>query len=315
MCPPEYYKIQYTINPWMKNQVGQVHPQWARQQWNDFFSTLREHAEIMLIEPRPHVPDMVFTANAGLLWRNKFIPSRFRHQERRAEEPCFKKWFQAQNCEIVEWKEPCYFEGAGDALFQPGRDLIWAGHGFRTDARALDLLEKELRVRVIGLRLIDPRFYHLDTCFCPLADDQVMYYPPAFDAASRQRIEENVRPENRIIVSTDDALQFACNAVLVDKTILMNHAGAHLKKRLENAGYSVHIKPVTEFLKAGGANKCLTMQLETPAERAKGFMTGPPRRQGDWSKLNRQTTTVRPTTHVQLPAEALRPKMITKRLS
>ncbi|GJL77077.1 MAG: hypothetical protein NPINA01_00660 [Nitrospinaceae bacterium] len=266
MCSPDYFEVHYSINPWMTGQIGKVDTSLATRQWEDFFSTLTQFAEVKLIKPQRHVPDLVFTANAGLILKNKFIPSRFRHNERRDEEPFFQDWFQSHGYEVVEWPKSVYFEGAGDALLQPGKSLLWAAHGFRTDLKAHAILADELQMQVISLKLVDSRFYHLDTCFCPLLDGRVMYYPPAFDQESLRLIEQHTAPENRILVSENDGLNFVCNAVLAGKNIILNHAGNDLKNQLEKAGYAVFIKPVTEFLKAGGANKCLTLELNQGTE-------------------------------------------------
>ena len=262
MCPPDYFDVHYSINPWMTNNSGKVDRCQAIRQWQDFYSLLQRFTKIKLIDPRSYVPDLVFTANAGLVMGNKFIPSNFRHEERRPEEPIFLDWFQSQGYQIVEWPGSIYFEGAGDILFQPGSNLLWAGHGFRTDSTAHAILKKDFHMQVISLRLVDPRFYHLDTCFCPLQDGRVMYYPQAFDAQSLKLIEEQTVPENRILVSDEDAIHFSCNAVLLGKNIILNHVSANLENQLEQAGYTVHISPMTEFLKAGGANKCLTLELD-----------------------------------------------------
>lgn len=262
MCAPDYFGVHYSINPWMIDNGDKVDTRLASRQWQDFYSLLRNFATIKLIDAQPQVPDHVFTANAGLILGNKFIPSNFRHQERRLEEPFFRDWFQSHDYQVVDWLNAIHFEGAGDTLRQPGSNLLWAGHGFRTDPATHVILKKEISLKIISLRLVDPRFYHLDTCFCPLHDGGVMYYPLAFDTESLKLIEENTVPENRILVSDEDALQFSCNAVLLDRNIIMNHASKKLVSQLEKAGYTVFICPVTEFLKAGGANKCLTLELD-----------------------------------------------------
>jgi arginine dihydrolase len=262
MCSPDYFGVHYSINPWMTDKIGKVDTRRATRQWEDFFSTLARFAEIKLIQPQTHVPDLVFTANAGLILKNKFIPSRFRYSERRVEEPFFRNWFQFHGYQVVEWPDSVFFEGAGDALRQPGRNLLWAANGFRTDPKAHDLLASEFQVEIVSLQLVNPDFYHLDTCFCPLQDGKVMYYPKAFDTQSLKLIEEHTVPENRIPVSDNDARHLACNAVLVGNNIILNHASRDLRNQLENAGYAVFIEPVTEFLKAGGANKCLTFELD-----------------------------------------------------
>lgn len=264
MCSPKYFGVQYVINPWMANQVGKVNSPKARQQWLDFYRAIASLTDVKLIDPQPHVPDMVFTANAGLLRGKTFLPSRFRHDERRPEEPCFRSWFKSNGYKIVELPGDIRFEGAGDALFQPNKDLLWAAYGFRSDRQAHDALAELFGVTIISLRLVNPRFYHLDTCFCPLSGNRVMYYPAAFDSASVELIEEHTK--NNIIVSDEDAGHFACNAVLVEDTIVMNHASSDLKSRLEQAGYRVLTVAVSEFLKAGGANKCLTIALDDPLD-------------------------------------------------
>ncbi len=262
MCSPEYFGVRYTINPWMEGQIGEVDPAVAVRQWRDFYSALKRQANIFLVNPQSHVPDLVFTANAGLMHAGHFIPSRFKHEERRREEPIYLKALESRATRITTLPKNIYFEGAGDALLQPDGNWLWAGYGFRTDREAHPFLAEQLPVRVVSLHLIDTRFYHLDTCFCPLLGDQAMYYPAAFDESSLQAIEARIPPENRIVVAEEDAVHFACNAVLVGRLLFMNHAGPELTQLLEQKGYTPVIQPVSEFLKAGGANKCLTLALD-----------------------------------------------------
>ena len=261
MCPPEYFGVRYAINPWMDGQIGRVEPALALQQWSQFYSALKQVADIHLIPPQSHVPDLVFTANAGLMFQNKFIASRFRHEERRREEPIYLKWFETRSADNVLLPKNMAFEGAGDALLQPGASRLWTGYGFRTDLEAHHLLNQQFNFEVISLKLVNPSFYHLDTCFCPLPDGLAMYYPGAFASESLQLIEKHILPENRIIVSENDARHFACNTVLAGRVLFMNHASPELTQTLESKGYIVNIQPVSEFMKAGGANKCLTLAL------------------------------------------------------
>ncbi len=264
MCTPEYFGVQYVINPWMQNQMGQVDPDRAHHQWKSFYQLIQKVANVELLTPQPHVPDLVFTANAGLFYEKTFIPSLFRHEERKREEPFFKSWFRSRGYKIKELPGKLCFEGAGDALFQPGKPLLWAGYGFRTDQESHSHLEKILGIKVISLHLVHPKYYHLDTCFCPLARGQVMYYPGAFDVESVRKIEHEVPEDDRIVVSEEDAQHFTCNAVLIGDSVILNQASPQLKSQLENLGYGVNVQPVPEFLKAGGANKCLTLSLDYP---------------------------------------------------
>ena len=265
MCPPDFYEVEYVINPWMEGNVHRSNQERAQQQWQGLYSLLKELAIIDLLPPAPRVPDMVFTANAGLVLGQKCILSRFFHPERQKEEPYFKQWFEEQGFEVLELPEDLPFEGAGDALLDREGHWLWAGYGFRSELDAHPYIAKWLDIEVLSLRLIDPRFYHLDTCFCPLSDGYLLYYPPAFDAYSNRLIELRVPQDKRIAVGESDALNFACNAVNIGQTIVLNKASDSLKHRLQQLGFTVQETPLSEFLKAGGAAKCLTLRLtETP---------------------------------------------------
>jgi N-dimethylarginine dimethylaminohydrolase len=154
-----------------------------------------------------------------------------------------------------------HFEGAGDALFDEARQKIWLGHGFRSDPEMAPMVSKIFCRETVPLRLIDPRFYHLDTCFCPLPDGALLYYPAAFDKASQETIAARVPPEQRIAVDEADAVKFCCNAVALDDMLLLNDASPALEERVRAHGLAITRAPLTQFMKAGGAAKCLTLRL------------------------------------------------------
>jgi N-dimethylarginine dimethylaminohydrolase len=262
MCAPAHYGVDYVINPWMEHQLGKADHAIATVEWHELRRFLEHVANLEFIEPQPGLPDMVFTANAGLVIEGAAIVSRFRTSERRGEEPFFRAWFERRGLKIAEWPEDVAFEGAGDALLDRGRPLIWCGQGFRSSEDAPPLIEKIFERRTIALQLVDPRFYHLDTCFCPLSGGRLLYYPLAFDEASRRTIEANVPAENRIEASDEDALRFACNAVEAGGRIFINEASPELRARLRDVGLEPIITPLSEFLKAGGGAKCLTLRLD-----------------------------------------------------
>ncbi len=261
MCAPEHFDVSYVINPWMQDQIGKAVQSLAREQWANLRRRLAKVAEIALIAPAPELPDMVFSANAGLVIGRTAIVSRFRAKERRFEEPLFRAWFERQGFDIAPWPDDVPFEGGGDALLDRGQAVIWCGYGMRSGAAAPIVLERVFERRTVALRLIDPRFYHLDTCFCPLEGGWLMYYPAAFDASSRAAIKALIPQEKRIEVTEDDALLFACNAVDINGRIFMNDASQSLQSRLRAAGFTPTLTPLSEFLKAGGAAKCLTLKL------------------------------------------------------
>ena len=264
MCAPHHYDVDYVINPWMEGNVHRSSRDRAEEQWNKLYQTLTQYATVDLVKPQQGWPDMVFTANAGLVLGKTVVLSRFYHPERQGEEPHFKQWFEDQGYRVHELPKSLPFEGAGDALLDRGGRWLWAGYGFRSELDSHPYLAEWLDIEVLSLRLIDERFYHLDTCFCPLTDGYLMYYPPAFDAYSNRLIEMRIPPEKRIAIGEVDAVNFACNTVNVDRTIVLNEATDALKQRLDELGFTVVETPLTEFLKAGGAAKCLTLRTTEP---------------------------------------------------
>lgn len=264
MCPPDHFEVAYVINPWMEHHVAATSSASARAQWEALADAIGKIAQIERIVPVAGVPDLVFTANAGLVQGRRFVVSRFRHAERRAEEPHFAAWAAEHGFEVLTLPSDLYFEGAGDALFDRAQALLWIGHGHRSDLRCAQYLSSLLDIEVEPLKLIDARFYHLDTCFCPLEGGYLMYYPGAFDAASQAAIARRVPARYRIPIGENDAFHFACNAVNSGRHVVMSRASSELVMDLEKAGFVVTQTPLTEFMKAGGSAKCLTLRLNEP---------------------------------------------------
>ena len=261
MCPPDFYDVRYVINPWMEGNISRSSRALAVEQWERLHAELGQFADVLLVPPAPGSPDMVFAANAGLVRDGKVVLSSFLHPERQEEEEHFRAWFAATGYEVHELPRDTPFEGEGDALFSADGSALWAGHGWRTSAASLAAVGQLWATEVMRLRLVDPRFYHVDTCFCPLANGDAMYFPGAFDAASRALIEAYYPPERRILVEEADAASFACNAVNIGQTILLNQISPGLRQTLEARGFHVVETPLSEFLKAGGAAKCLVLRL------------------------------------------------------
>ncbi|MBD2336353.1 TIGR00300 family protein [Calothrix sp. FACHB-156] len=264
MCAPDHYDVDYVINPWMEGNIHKSSRDRAVEQWQKLYHVLKEHAIVDLVPPEKGWPDMVFTANAGLVLGDNVVLSRFLHKERQGEEPYFQKWFEANGYTVHVLPKDLPFEGAGDALLDREGRWLWAGYGFRSELDSHPYLAKWLDIEVLSLRLIDERFYHLDTCFCPLANGYLLYYPGAFDSYSNRLIEMRVAAEKRIAIEEADAVNFACNAVNVDSIVIMNKASDSLKTRLANVGFQIIETPLKEFLKAGGAAKCLTLRVTEP---------------------------------------------------
>jgi lysine-ketoglutarate reductase/saccharopine dehydrogenase-like protein (TIGR00300 family) len=237
----------------------------AQKQWDELHNILSKRTQVETVAPLPELPDMCFVANAGLVLDDVFVPSNFRVQQRAPEIPGYSRWFTERNYQIKTLSEDCEFEGEGDALFHPNGDkepILWAGYGCRSNLLSYTQLTEMFRCQILPLRLMDKRFYHLDTCFTPLPDGRVMYYPAAFDLRSLRLIRETISENNRLEVSDQDALGFCCNAVRLGNTLVMNHASSELRQQLHAWDYEVIVTPLSEFLLAGGAAKCLSLQLQ-----------------------------------------------------
>ncbi|MDD4928194.1 MAG: arginine deiminase-related protein [Gallionella sp.] len=262
MCTPEWFTVNYEINPWMKNQTGRVSHELARQQWQALYDTLCSVAEIRLMRGAPSWPDLVFTANVGLplAAEKKIILSNFRHPERQGEKAINRSWFEDQGWRCIDLPDGVIFEGAGDALFDDAGRL-WTGSGPRSDETALMHLARHIDAPIFRLALTDPRFYHLDTCFCPLPDGYALYLPLAFDEASRALLERSF--EGKLISLTpEEGDQFCANAVCAGSVIVMNQSTPRLDKLLADIGFSVIETAMSEFMKSGGSAKCLTLSLQ-----------------------------------------------------
>jgi len=268
MCPPDYFGIEYEINPWMNLRVGSDAVR-ARQQWTALAEALNELGVVLdLIEAVPGLPDLVFTANAGIVYRNLFIASRFRYGVRQGESPHFESWARQRGFDVVLMPEGYNFEGAGDALFCG--ETLFAGYRYRSDVRSHQWIGERLGVEVLPLELVDPRFYHLDTCFCPLDPDVAIYYPGAFDEYGRSVLTDRI--PSLIEVAPEEAISFSCNAVVVGKTVILNAGAAKLADALGERGYALRALEFSEFIKSGGSAKCLTLRVD--GEEAASWKSG-----------------------------------------
>ena len=258
MCPPDHYGIEYEINPWMSRSRGADNPRAARQ-WRALHDTLVGlGANVSLVEPVPGLPDMVFTANAGMMFRRQFISSQFRHAVRARESAHFERWFAEAGFDVQRLPEGMFFEGAGDALFCG--PILFGGYRIRSDVRSHQHVAAMIGHQALPVELVDPRFYHLDTCFCPLQAGSAIWYPAAFDSYAQQVIRQNIA--DLIDVSADDAARFGCNAVVVGRTVITPAGCAVLRRELEARHFEVRELELDEFLKAGGSAKCLTLRID-----------------------------------------------------
>lgn len=258
MCPPDYFSVFYEINPWMHADITPDRDL-AQRQWHDLVANLRSAGAVVeTMEPVEGLPDLVFTANAGLVNGRDYIPSRFKYPERQPETARDMAWFRARDFGIVELSSDLFFEGCGDAFMVRGQ--LVAGCGFRTDVEAHAQVACKLGVPFHSIRLVDPRLYHLDISFCPLDDRHAIIAPVVWSRESAETIQRLI-PEP-LELELDEALTFCANSVVVGTTIIMPHCPPRVGRILERWGYDICVSPVTEFIKAGGGVRCLTLSLD-----------------------------------------------------
>ena len=269
MCPPDYYGIEYEINAWMHRERPADRPR-SIGQWNDLRQALEAAgAQIETLEPIAGLPDLVFTANAAMIYRQTAVLAHFRHPQRQGEEVHDEIWLSSHGFTVRRPPSGVYFEGAGDALFCG--DTLFAGYRIRSDAKGHQQVGEMIGCRVIPLELVNDYFYHLDTCFCPLAPGVATYFPGAFDDYGLAALRELV--PDLAPVSEEEARRFACNAVVVGRTVVTNTGCPGLHRELAARGFTPVETPLDEFVKAGGSAKCLTLRLD--GEEAAAWKTTP----------------------------------------
>ncbi|MCD6679448.1 MAG: arginine deiminase-related protein [Burkholderiaceae bacterium] len=239
----------------------------ARSGWQKLHDAYRRlDVRIETMASQPGSPDLVFTANAGVVLDGKALLARFCNPERRAEEAHGRRAFESLRSRgIVESvHEPdagVLFEGAGDALWDAKRELMWMGHGQRSDFAARDAVRRVFGVDTLSLELVSPSFYHLDTCLCVLSRGEILWYPPAFSEES-QRLLRAIAGADAIEVDDEDAARFAVNVVCIGDNVLLCHASQPLRDALAERGYRVQVIALDAFNRSGGAVACLTLRLD-----------------------------------------------------
>lgn len=263
LCPPDYFDIIDVKNPFMAGNAGNVDREAARRQWEAMRGAFKQAgAEVAELDALSGCEDMVFCANTALLGVDAngvktCVPGRMTFESRRAEVTPMLQWAESRGYRVVEAGEPSLlFEGAGDAIWHPGRRLIWGGFGWRSDPHVYPALAQALGVPIIGLPLTSSTYYHLDTCFCPIDERTVLLHAPAIAAEGLDLIR---RAFDRVIeADADEAERFACNATaFFGRVVVIDRRAAATASRLRSMGYDVIDVDTSEFIKSGGSVYCM----------------------------------------------------------
>ncbi|HEY4030646.1 MAG TPA: arginine deiminase-related protein [Caulobacteraceae bacterium] len=278
LTDPEHFEVSYRINPWMNPSAWSADPDAFRARAAAAARALKQAlidagAEVETIAGVKGLPDLVFPANAAVVLDSRVAPARFRHRERQGEEKVFRAVFEGLRRrgllqEIVDLPEGLFQEGAGDAIWDADRALFWVGYGPRSSPGSAAAIAQAFGQAVAPLALASARFYHLDTCFCPLAGGAVLYYPPAFTPEGLDAIRQRVPEALRIEASSEEAAAFCVNAVNLGTEVIMAKAPASLKRRLSARGYRIREVDLAPFILSGGGAYCMTLRLDRTSRPA-----------------------------------------------
>lgn len=279
MTDPACFAVSYRINPWMDPQA------WSAEQAataREASTTLRgaleaAGAKVETIGAVRGLPDLVFPANAAVVLDGRALLARFRHPERQGEEGVFRAVFQRLRQrgvihDIVDLPEGLFQEGAGDAIWDADRRLFWVGYGPRSSKDSASVIRRTFGQEVAALELATEQFYHLDTCFCPLAGGKVLYYPKAFTPDSQATIRAHIPAAQRIEATDEEAAAFCVNAVNIDARIVMARAPQSLREKLWARGYSLTEVALDPFILSGGAAYCMTLRLDRTSRPAPAIL-------------------------------------------
>lgn len=277
LCPPDHFTVSYAINPWMEpgawsSAAGRLSKA-AAEGWRRLAETYRSlGCEIDILPAEADHPDLVFTANHAVVLDGKVLLSRYRHPERRGEEPPIRRRFerlldQGRVRSLHDVPDGVFLEGAGDAVFDASRGHFWMGWGPRTSYGAAGALRQVFGVPVLTLELVDPRFYHLDTCLFVLDGGEVVHFPPAFSEAGRALLRDIVGRDRLITASDEDAGGFAVNAFALGRDVVAGACSERLAAMLGERGYQVRRVPLQPFVLSGGGAYCLTLRLDRTSIR------------------------------------------------
>lgn len=269
MVTPEHFTVEYVINPHMEGHVGNVDREKARREWNEVREAfVKSGVEVHDIKGEAGLPDMVFCANQSLPYVSptggKEVMMSIMHADQRKNEVSFiEEWYRNNDYKIhhLDKSKITDFEGMGDAIWHTGKRLIWGGYGFRSSLEAYRKINETFDVPVIGLELLNPDFYHLDTCFCMLNSDTALIYPAAFTSDGLALIRKLI--PNSIEANQYEAEElFACNATCPNgKDVVIQAGCTDVNAKLKAAGFIVHEVSTEEYLKSGGSVFCMKMMV------------------------------------------------------
>jgi N-dimethylarginine dimethylaminohydrolase len=269
LCPPTYFDVIDMKNPYMlgDNPVDKAK---ACEQWEALRAALEAAGvKVETIDPIPGLEDMVFAANQVFVGHHEkigefIVPSRMRHPSRQREVAPYVEWFRMRGYKVLDINlGDEYLEGGGDLIWHSDHSRIYAGYGFRSTIGGVQRFAKamaKLGIPVVPLELVDARFYHLDTCFCPLNREAVLIYPRGFAPSSLDALRHDWRCLHEI--TEPEATGFVGNGIVAGGHYLTPRMTTNLQAILDQEKLKPVIVDTSEFEKSGGSCFCMKNFLE-----------------------------------------------------
>jgi N-dimethylarginine dimethylaminohydrolase len=230
----------------------------AQKQWEKLYELYQQimPTNISKIKPKEGLTELCFFGDSVFAYKDKAVFSRFSTPERYAETDYVINVLKERGITGERVPEHLNFEGSGETMFWNSKILV--GYGQRSSQGIAEYLQDQFQTETIGLELIDPVFYHLDTALFPISNEHIAFYPKAFSSEALKKIRQlNC---NLIEVSFEEARSFALNSIAVSNTIIVHSEATGFCKQLKALGYTIQTVDVSEFIKFGGGLKCLTFQ-------------------------------------------------------
>jgi N-dimethylarginine dimethylaminohydrolase len=265
MCAPDWFDVHFLFNPHM-DYSQRVDRRRAKTQWQRLVRVLEDAgAELEFLEPRRGFGPLVFTADGALCYRPGDVLVLRNDGVRGEVEPrIFRDWFGERGFRVESVPPHLRLDG-GNLVRLPGGDVL-AGLKPGASGAAERYLSRLLRftcgANVLPVPLVDERFQHHDTAVGVLGPSRFLVY----EAGLRQGVLDSApfADAELVHVSAEDAARFACNVVVVGDVVVTGPVSDGLARRIGGLGYHVERVDLSEFYKAGGGAKCLTLPLVPP---------------------------------------------------
>lgn len=264
---PGHFRIEEVHNPLMRDAAGNpktIDPDRALAQWSAMHDAFRDSGlTCMVLEASSELPDLCFTANPSFVVpttadRREIWLANMRYRARAQESQLHAGFFHAAGYLLKTMPADVgRFEGHGDGLWHPGRFLLHAGVGSRTEARAWEVLQEYYpELDILLYELQDGDCYHLDTALATLSETGALIVPSAFSAEGLELLRAAFPDAIELSAAQGSAL--LGNAFCADgQTVFLPAGDPELAATIEAKGFQVVVLDLSEFHKAGGSVFCL----------------------------------------------------------